>query len=500
MSTAYATDVRKLTAEGGELLARHDETRDLRDFARYKGRPLDFMRDELGFEPYAKQAEIVESFLQYRRTVVRGAHGTGKDAILGALALYAAYVEGMLVLVVSATERQLLGQLWREITARFSPRLPGELYTSDLRIGGEKRIIAMTSGSTSNLTGWHDPHGVCILISESQSEQVGEAAFDAAIANAVDEASRIVVAGNPVKAAGRFYEVSHKPTWRAIQISSFDHPNVQEARVVIPGGPSPSWPAEMAAEFGTDSPWYISRVLGEFPTEGSLDSLVKASWLEPAYERWEKGGLRGESAPCVGLDVARSFDRDESVAAVTQGARLHRLVTWRSRNLVETAERVLAVAREAREEWILASASPYELLKLNPPQCALHVDAPGVGSGVVDELKRQKRAVTEYWGWRPSQDPERLANTRADVFWNLRRLLETGQAQLPRDQKLHEEMLAIEWSEDTKGRIVIAPKELIRASLGRSPDRLDACTIALSVSAPPPAKQGGTWGSSSWSY
>lgn len=500
MSTAYATDVRKLSAEVDELLARHDETRDLKDFARYKGRPLDFMRDELGFEPYAKQVEVIESFLQNRRTVVRGAHGAGKDAALGALALYAAYVEGMLVLVVSATERQLLGQLWREITARFSPRLPGALFTSDLRIGGEKRIIAMTSGSTSNLTGWHDAHGVCILISESQSEQVGEAAFDAAIANAVDEASRIVVAGNPVKAAGRFYEVSNKPTWRAIAISAFDHPNVQEKRVVIPGGPSPSWPAEMAAEFGTDSPWYVSRVLGEFPTEGSLDSLVKREWLEDAYARWAKGSLRGEAAPCVGLDVARSLDRDESVAAVTQGARLHRLVTWRSRNLVETAERAITIAREAREEWILASASPYDLLRLNPPQCPLHVDAPGVGSGVIDECKRQGRGVVEYWGWVPSQDPERLLNKRADVFWNLRRLLETGLAQLPRDQKLHEEMLAIEWSEDTKGRIVIAPKDLIRSAIGRSPDRLDACTIALFVSAPPPAKRGSEWGSSHYTF
>jgi phage terminase large subunit len=495
MST-YAID--RLRAEVDELLARHNETRDVADFARYRGRPLDFMREELSFIPYSKQIEIIESFLANKRTVVRGAHGAGKDAVLAAIGMYAAYVEGMLVLVISATERQLLGQLWREIGARFSPRLPGELYTADLRIGGEKRIIAMTSGSTSNLTGWHDAHGVCILITESQSEQVGEAAFDAAIANAVDDASRIVVVGNPVKAQGRFFEVSHKSTWHAIAISAFDHPNVREGRVVIPGGPSPSWPAEMAAEFGTASPWYISRVLGEFPTEGSLDSLIKASWLEPAYERWEKGGLWGKEAPCVGLDVARSFDRDESVAAVTQGARLHRLVTWRSRNLVETADRAITVAIEARDEWILASASasPYALLGRFERQCALHIDSPGIGSGVVDECRRQKRAVTEYWGWRPSVDPERLLNLRSDVYWNLRRLLETGQAQLPRDQKLHEEMLAIEWGEDSKGRIQIASKDLIRAALGRSPDRLDATTIALNVSAPLPAKNRGVWGTS----
>jgi hypothetical protein len=61
-------------------------------------------------------------------------------------------------------------------------------------------------------------------------------------------------------------------------------------------------------------------------------------------------------------------------------------------------------------------------------------------------------------------------------------------------------MLAIEWSEDTKGRIQIASKDLIRASLGRSPDRLDATTIALSVSAPLPAKTRGAWGSSTYTF
>jgi hypothetical protein len=47
---------------------------------------------------------------------------------------------------------------------------------------------------------------------------------------------------------------------------------------------------------------------------------------------------------------------------------------------------------------------------------------------------------------------------------------------------LQEEMLAIEWSEDAKGRIVIAGKDLLRASLGRSPDRTDAATMALATS------------------
>jgi hypothetical protein len=271
--------------------------------------------------------------------------------------LYAAYVRGMLVLAISATERQLLGQLWREVGNRFSARLPGQLYNSDLRINGEKRVIAMTSGSVSNLTGWHDPAGVFIAISEAQGEQVEDAAFDAAIANAVDDASRIVVVGNPVKAEGRFHEVSNKATWHAIEISAFDHPNVREGRVVIPGGPAPTWPAEMAAEFGEDSPWYISRVLGRFPPAGSVDSLLRSEWLEAAYQLHETtpNTFTRNPVPVVALDVARSLDRDESVASVAQGARLHEVHAWRSRDLVDTTDRFLSIVDTARLTWHGAS-------------------------------------------------------------------------------------------------------------------------------------------------
>jgi hypothetical protein len=485
MSTSYVSDIRQLREGVGELIARHDETRGVADFARYKGRVEAFAREELGFTPYGKQIEMFESFTANKRTVVQGCHGAGKDAALACIALYAAFVEGMLVLVVSATERQLLGQLWREIGARFSPRLPGALYTADLRIGGEKRIIAMTSGSTSNLTGWHHEHGVAVLISESQSEAVGDTAFDAALANAVDDASRIVVVGNPIRAVGRFYEVTRKETWRRIQISAFDLPNIIEQRVVHPGMPAPSWPAEMEAEVGIDSPWYKSRVLGEFPPVGSIDALVKAATVDEANAKWLEGGLRPTPrGPVVGLDVARSEARDESCAAVAQGARIHSLATWRVRDLVATTNRAIAVAKAAWREWMLTAHSPDELSSITTPPVPLFIDASGIGSGCCDEAKRQGYPYAEHWGWRPSSDPTRHLNVRSDAYLNLKRLLETGAAQLPPDPLLREEILSTEWTEDAKGRIVIGNKDILRAALKRSPDRCDAVTIALLNSAP----------------
>jgi hypothetical protein len=472
-----------------------------RDFSEYRDEPVRFMLEVLRFAPWERQIDVAESVLRHKRTAVRGCHGAGKDALLAALMLWAAYARGMLVIAISATERQLTGQLWRELRTHFSRSpLGGDLYNADLRIAGEKRIIAMTSGSTSNLTGWHDPAGVLIGISESQAEQVEAAAFEAAAANAIDEASRVCVVGNPVRAQGAFFEVFRKPTWHAVRISAFDHPNIVEGRTVIAGGPSPDWPAEMAAEYGIDSAFYVARVLGEFPTGGSVDALLRRQWIDDAFDRHDAGvPFVAAPLPVLALDVARSVDRDESVASIVQGSAVHALHAWRSRDLVKTAARFAHVADRARLAWYGAATGqhvvtsgrtvgdPEQLRQwlaiARLPQFELCVDAPGVGSGVIDELRRVGRPVTEYWGWKPAADGARFANRRAEDYWRLRLRLEAGQVVMPRDALLLEELVGMEWSTDPRGRIIIASKELLRSTLRRSPDRCDAVVIGLAGAA-----------------
>ncbi len=493
--TSAALD--RLEQQLGELIAAGEAERV--DFSEYADDPVRFMREVLDFHPWEKQVEVCQSVLENKRTVVRGHHGAGKDEILAALLLWSCYARRMMCLAVSATERQLIGQLWAKLARMWkTARLPGELYVGELRIGGEKRIVAMTSGNVSNLTGWHSHAGtgVFVAISESQAEQIGAVAFDAAEGNTVSEGSRIVVVGNPVKAAGRFFEVSRKSTWKAIRISAFDHPNIATGAVVIPGGPAPGWPAEMAAEYGEDSGFYVSRVLGEFPAEGSVDGLIRPGWLEAAFVRHEAGVvLQRYPLPVLALDVARSLDRDESVAAVAQGSVVLRIHAWRSRDLVDTATRFLMVTDRLRTEWYAngrpvgeteTSRDPDKLalwLQLTGvPDFPMHVDSPGVGGGVVDTMRSRGRHVHEYWGWNPARDEKRFANRRAEIYWSLRTGLEAGTVALPRDPALSEEVLAMEWSLDAKGRILMIAKEDLRKALGRSPDRGDAVTMALAAS------------------
>ena len=174
-----------------------------------------------------------------------------------------------------------------------------------------------------------DLDGVFIAISEAQGEQVEAAAFDAAIANAVDDASRVMVAGNPTRPSGRFFEVSRKASWHAIKMSAFDHSNIREGRVVIPGGPSPTWPQEMANEYGAESAWYTARVLANFPETG-IDSLVQRAWIDRAVERWESGAFAkaaGNSAARLVADIARG-GADRTCVGTIRGPLIEHPELW----------------------------------------------------------------------------------------------------------------------------------------------------------------------------
>jgi len=100
---------------------------------------------------------------------VVGANGVGKDWLLARLALWWAYAKGGLVLITAPTERQarevLFGEIRRAWHRAGEDELPGELFTSNLRLGPDRSggIIGMTSTAASRLTGFHGERVLGVL-------------------------------------------------------------------------------------------------------------------------------------------------------------------------------------------------------------------------------------------------------------------------------------------------------------------------------------------------
>ena len=333
------------------------------------------------------------------------------------------------------------------------------------------------------LTGWHDSRGVLVIISEGQGERLEDSAYDAAIANTTDEPSRILALGNPVRPAGRFYEINQKPGWRPFKISAFDTPNVIAGRNVLPGFPAHDWPTEVEAEYGgRDTSFYQSRVLAEFPNTEE-DGLLLRSWIDAAVERDRLGTFLEEAAraaPVLSVDVAR-YGVDSNVLAVRRGPWIKKFVRWGGLDLMQTVDRIREIAAAEDVRPGVEVRHP-ELAGRYREKSHAHgrivVDAVGMGAGVCDRLKQWSYVVDEYVGGAFAARGEKFSNKRTEAFWNIRELLEAGKIAFPQDEKLIEELLALRWRE-VGGKIQLEPKDRLKSRLGRSPDRADALAMAF---------------------
>lgn len=497
MTSVTETRIKRLEERYGKLEERHgsgtSSLAELKD--QYKGRFRLFSGEVLGIEYWtpAQLAAIARLEAGATQVVLCGGQGTGKDTLTAAWALYEAFVLGSLVLLSGATDRQVHQVLMRhEIAGMWrhaAGKLPGERYERAIRIPGHERggILAFTSGSPEKFVGHHAPR---IFIALTEGQALEAEIFQAAQRCKVGSGA-ILVSCNPTSTATAVYSLTQSGAWETLVWSCLDHPNVLEGREVIPGAVTLAWVELMRAEHGVASPFWSVAVLGQFPDQ-AVDSLVQPSWIDAGVARWEAGELgptRRTAAAMIGLDVARSGS-DFCVAAPVlgnligsnnarrgKGVILREFVAWRGLDLMATTHKVrelsISIERDRTSAWRMVDAAP------------VVVDMPGLGSGVYDRMEELNRdtdarvKAIAFNGWTRRAAPARATNDRAESHWLIREGLERGTLAIPPDAMLREELLSVRWSLDARGQVLMESKDLIRPRLKRSPDRLDALSMAL---------------------
>lgn len=490
--------VRRLKADLGDLLARHERARDLDEFVRYENDPVGFIRDVLKGQPWSAQVAIAESVRDVSLVVVRSCNAAGKDWVAAHLALWWVYAKRGLVLLTGPTERQVREIVMSEVGRAFGAAqdLPGELYQMALRLGRTEQagILAFTSSDASRLTGFHAPR-LMVCITEAQG--VEPFAFEAALACATGSENRILAVGNPLAPSGRFFEISRSDSWVSHRISAFDCPNVIEGREIIPGAITIEGVRRIANEYGEGSGIYRARILGEFPEESEY-GLIQRSWLEAAAERHETALLSiadSRDEPIVAVDPAR-FGPDKTAVAVLKGPVLTKLRLWSRKDTMETTGLVVdelrkvgvVPERDARDDERLRQLAAEDELRTGYGSSRFRatglvvVDEIGLGAAVVDRLKELGYCVREFnGGSSPSSFSvmDKYLNLRAEAYWTLRTLLEAGKIAIPSDEKLWDELTSIQWKPTSSGKIQIEAKDGFRQRIGRSPDRADAVVMAF---------------------
>lgn len=489
------TSLSRAEVEIGSLLDRHDEGLSFEELAAYRGRFPEFCRDLFEIELTPQQAEGARALHEHRQVLVQGGNGVGKDTLTALWSLFEIYVLGGLTLLSGPTDRQVrevlmrreIGRLWR----RAKGKLPGERFEMAIRIPGREEggLLAFTASDPDKFVGHHSSLGR-VFVGLTEAQGIPSEIFEAAQRC---QPTRLLAVCNPTSPTTAVYGFSRSPhAWRTLRWSCLDHPNVREGRVIVPGAVDREWINAMRLEHGEGSRFWKTSVIAVFPEEAESPLFPAERW-EEAVERG--GGLApGKEVPAVlGVDVSRGGE-DETALCIRRGRVVWRLLRYREPDTQVNAERIAhEVKRLIHDEFL--------------PVDAVVIDEVGDGGGVFDKFARLAteltwQEITGVESFRPSMQerkvralgfkasrrapmPERFANLRAQSFYHLGVEFEEGRVgirpgidtDLLRD--LREELLHHQRIHQSDDRILVAPKDEIRRTLGRSPDLADAYAMSF---------------------
>lgn len=377
------------------------------------------------------------------------------------------------VVTTAPTFPQVRAILWRYIRqVHRKAGLPGRVNQTEWLIDDE--LVAYgRKPADHDESAFQGIHARRVLVVLDEACGIPESLWTAADALTTNDGCRILAIGNPDNPATKFQRVC-QPTsgWHVIGISAFDSPNLTGEQVPADLADlliSRGWVEEKAAEWGTDNPVYISKVLGQFPSQDprSVVRLVDVDACRvPPVTPHDDADLKPVE---LGVDVGGGGDL--TVIRERRGVKAGRVWTSRSDRPEELAPLVLTAIRATGAT-------------------SVKIDSIGIGWGLVGEL-RNRAARREHSAQviavnvaEKATDPKKYVNLRAQIWWEIGRQLSASRgwdlSGMDNADQTVAELLEPRWEQDTSGRIRVEPKDDIRERTGgRSPDHADALLLAF---------------------
>ena len=415
----------------------------------------------LGADPEPYQAEILMAIAnRERRIAVRSGHGVGKTTTLAwAIVWHLCTKFPQKTVCTAPTTKQLYDALAAE-TKSWMRKLPAPVLAwFDIQVEHIKRTQAPEESFVSfrvskaetpeALAGVHSDN---VLLICDEASGIPEAVYEAAAGSMSGHNACTVLAGNPVRSNGLFFDAFHKlrDMWRCIHISC-----LTSARV------TPDFVEDMKRRYGEDSNGFRVRVLGEFPLADD-DTLIAYALVEAALKR-DVQALNVR--PIWGLDCARK-GRDRSALAIRRGNVLEQPVQpWKGLDMMQLAGRVKALW-----DTTLPSQRPSEIC----------VDSIGIGAGVADRLAELGLPARSVAVSESASLTDRFANLKAELWWSARTWFEGLDVNICDDQALMAELVVVEYDFTSNGKITVESKKELRKRTGDSPDLADAFILTFS--------------------
>ena len=422
----------------------------------WRNDPVECSKTFFNSRLWSKQEEVMLAVRDYPKVAVKSGNTVGKSRIASEIALtfLLSYYPSK-VIITAPTFTQVEEILWKEIAGLYyksSVPIGGDLLNTELKLNEQWFALGISTNDINRFQGFHSPYLLVIV-----DEALG-------IAPEIWEAIeglhpyRVLAIGNPLQPTGKFFDCFSNELWHKITISCLECIEWQKRNERIPGLVTQQWVDERREEWGISSPLYQSRVLGEFPQEGT-DTLVHLDWMDKC--RVAEIEEEDDALKIVSTDVAR-FGDDKTVFIDRRG---HTLDTIEIKEKIPTTQTAGIIKKHYQD---------YEADNLV-------VDDTGVGGGVTDIISEQKIGVIPFNGGSRQKaiDKNHFTNLRSQFYWYTAKKLEKGVYSFKKIspylfEKLKNQMCAIKYTIDSSGRIKVESKEDMRARGLPSPDIADA--------------------------
>ena len=436
-------------------------------FLQFRGRYAEdwvgLVREVLGTEPDDYQAEILTAIQNGERQVsIRSGHGVGKTRTLAWASVCHALTRFPQATVATApTSPQLFDALAAQTKAEFK-RLPASLQelfdvkseSINLKVAPEESFISFRTSRPEIPEALAGVHSENVLLIGDEASGIPEAVFVAASGSMSGHRATMVLAGNPIRTSGLFFDSHHRlaNNWHTIHISCVGHPRIADAFI-----------EEAKERYGEDTNDYRVRVLGEFP-RADADTVIPFELIQAAMTRDVEPSL---VRPIWGVDCAR-FGQDRSALAKRRGNVALGTQTWKD---LDTMQLVGAI----KAEWD-------KTLDLDRPE-SICVDAIGLGSGVADRLAEiglPARAINV------SESPPlggNYLNLKAELWYQAKEWFATRACSLNNDTQLGAELGWPRYGYTSSGKLKVEGKSEMKKRTKRSPDIADAFVLTFAVPA-----------------
>ncbi len=445
-------------------------------YADPEGFVLDCIKWEEGEGPTEYQLTELRKLKQgIKRLAIRGPHGLGKTAILSWVILWFALTrdgKDWKIPCTASAWRQLIHFLfpelhkwarslrWERIGRKpFDTR--SELLSLSLKLTtGE--AFAVASDKAATIEGAHAEELLYIF---DEAKTIPDDTFDAAEGAFAEGRAWAIAASTPGEPQGRFHAIhSRKPgfgDWVVVHVT--------KQQCIAAGRMSLEWAEQRERQWGKNSAVYQNRVEGEFASSEE-DGIIPLAWVELANERWlalQDAGEWGDLT-AVGADIGRSGS-DPTVLALRY------------------TDAIKELRRSAKEDIMQTTGRIINALDSGKNGAEAIVDVIGIGAGVVDRLREQKKPVRAFnasvkTDLKDAPGILSFINLRSASWWGMRERLDPNSGiptALPPDDLLTGDLTAPHWRINSTGRIQVESKDDIKKRLGRSPDSGDSVVMAF---------------------